>query len=154
MNLFCTSRSIGGFFDRGDNALVRAATADVPVHEPDDLSLRWIFMFSQQSHAGHDHAGGAIAALQRVVVEKGLLQRMQSAIVFEALDGEHLAPSNASHCNLARAGGSAVKQNGAGATASFPTSIFRPREIKVIAQNAQQGPFTLRVNGGAFAVHI
>src|SRR5262249_23854806 len=43
----------------------------------------------------HDHAGGAIAALERLRIEEGALDRMQRAVSRQSFDRGHLSPGGA-----------------------------------------------------------
>ena len=48
-------------------------------------------ILAQEADARHDHAAGAIAALHGAGLEEGLLERVQLAVLLEALDGGDLA---------------------------------------------------------------
>ena len=73
-------------------------------------------LFLQQVAAGHDHAGRAVAALQRVVLVEGLLHRVQRAVVGgEALDGGDLAAVGLHGEHRAALHALAVEVDGAGA---------------------------------------
>ena len=54
---------------------VRAAAADVTVHGADDLVVRRVRHRLEQCGGGHDHAGGAVAALHRGLFDERLLER-------------------------------------------------------------------------------
>src|ERR1051325_11468029 len=63
--------------------LVGPATADVPLHAADNFRLRWIGIPGQQRHPGHNHARGAVGALEGARIQECLLQRMQSSPLLE-----------------------------------------------------------------------
>src|SRR5207248_11803288 len=64
----------------------------------------------------HDHAGGAVGALECALVEKGLLYGRELVIVLQAFDGRNLCSANFGELCLAGLHRFAVEQDGAGAT--------------------------------------
>src|SRR5687767_1151967 len=71
-----SSRFLRGFLHRGDDLVIAAATADVARHVRGDLSLRRMPVLRQQRRRLHDLPRRAVAALERVVGEERLLQRV------------------------------------------------------------------------------
>ena len=65
----------GGAAHGGEDAHVRAAAAEVGAHVLADLLVRGCRIASQQRLRAHDHAGDAVAALRRLLVDEGPLQR-------------------------------------------------------------------------------
>src|SRR5437868_12541188 len=92
----------GGLLDRGDETGVGAAATNVAAERADDVLVAGIGIALEQGQARHDHAGGAVAALQGVGVEERLLQGVQPAIDLQALDRLDLLPGRAA--NLRDAG--------------------------------------------------
>src|SRR5207249_1375382 len=75
---------------RGDDAHVSAAAAEVAAEVLADLVVVAGVALPDAGQAGHDLAGRAVAALQRVVVDERLLQRVQPAVrPGDAFDGRH-----------------------------------------------------------------
>src|SRR3954468_23508391 len=63
-------------FDGGDDAVISAAAADVAAHAfAHGHAFRAAFL--QESGGGHDLARRAVAALESVVLDEGLLQRVE-----------------------------------------------------------------------------
>src|SRR2546427_10287680 len=56
----------GGFPDRGDDVVVAGAAADVALDRVADLFVRRVGVAGEEIGRGHDHSGGAEAALQAV----------------------------------------------------------------------------------------
>ena len=70
---------------------ITAATADVPVHAQDNISLRWLGSFFQQRDCPDDHARRAIAALEPLGIEERLLHWMQMAVRAQTINGSDFA---------------------------------------------------------------
>src|SRR5581483_9007040 len=81
---------LGGLRDRGADADVGSTAAQVAAQAMPDLVRRGTRVLVEQGFAGHHEAGRAEAALLAVVVHKGLLHRVQSAVLFQPLDGLNL----------------------------------------------------------------
>src|SRR5664279_1948432 len=78
----------GDVFDRVDNPLMSSAAAKIAVHMFDDLVARRSRIVAQQHVGIQQHSRGAIAALERAVVDECLLQRVQVAVPGKSLDGK------------------------------------------------------------------
>src|SRR5262245_57545392 len=73
---------------RRDDVLVARATADVPFQPVAYRFRRGLGIVLREVHGAHHHARGTEAALQAVLLVKGLLHGMQRAVRgSEALDG-------------------------------------------------------------------
>src|SRR5579875_3723749 len=59
---------------RSDDVLVPGAPAEVPLESLADLLLGRMRVVAEQVGGSHDHAGRAVAALQRVLLVEGALQ--------------------------------------------------------------------------------
>src|SRR5919206_425984 len=69
-----------------DDVLVAGAAADVALEPAPDLRLgQPVAVRAEKLDAGHDHPRGAEAALERVALPEGLLERMQLAAPRETL---------------------------------------------------------------------
>jgi hypothetical protein len=69
---------------------IGAAAAEVSAHMLPDFGAAVRMSFSQQSSRGADLARGAVAALERVMLDKSGLERMQFVSLGQALDGRDL----------------------------------------------------------------
>ena len=76
--------------DGGHDVGIRAATADVAAHQLADFVGRARPALGDQAGGGTDLAGGAVAALEGVMVDEGLLQRMKRAALRQTLDRRDL----------------------------------------------------------------
>ena len=86
---------------------------------------------------GHDHAGRAEAALERLGVEEGLLHRVQLAVLREPLDRRDLATRGAEGGHQAAMHGRAVEPDGAGAAIARVAALL-DAEPAVLAQEGAQ----------------
>ena len=94
----------------------------------------------QQGGGAHDHAGGAEAALEGVLVEEGLLHGSELAMLLEAFDGCDLCAASLRDEGLAGANGFAVEENGAGAAHALAAAVLGSGEIQIVAKDAEQLP--------------
>src|SRR5260370_36863375 len=121
----------GTFLDGGDDAVIGAAAADVAVHRADDFVLGGIALFLEEGEGGHDHAGGAVGALHGTGVEEGLLERVEAALLFEALDGSDFAPPDSADGGATGTGREAIEQDGESAALAFAAAVFGAGEAEV-----------------------
>src|SRR5215813_7977665 len=81
----------GARFYRGHDIVVAGAAAQVALKSLADGVLVEIGALPlRQVHGSHDHAWGAEAALQPVVLAERFLHRVEGAVLGEPLDGHHL----------------------------------------------------------------
>src|SRR6266850_5239636 len=149
----CLSR-FGCIFDGGGDTLVGSATTDVAIHGTHDLMVRRLRVFSQQREGGENHAGCAEAALHGVVLQKGLLERMQAPVLFETLDGDDGLVADSSNLRMAGTGGHTIDQDGAGAALAFTAAIFTAGEIEIVAQNAEQSSLAVDIDFNGLAIDL
>src|SRR6478672_6121673 len=76
----CRLLVLGCPADRRDDVLVARAATDAAGDRRADLLLRRIGVLVQQAARGHQHAGGAEPALQRVLLVEPFLHGIQLAI--------------------------------------------------------------------------
>src|ERR1700757_1164565 len=84
-------RDVGrGLLHRRDDVGIGGATADVAAHIFPDVVLAARMPFAPAGDRRHDLARRAVAALERILVDEGLLHRMQSVALGEPLDGGYV----------------------------------------------------------------
>jgi hypothetical protein len=110
--------------DRIDDARVRPAAAHIALQELNDVRLTWIWIRLQQAHAAHDHSRSAVRALKGARIEKRLLDRMQTPVFFQALDGHHGFSRSRACRDLARPPRRSSNQYGASTALPFPAAVF------------------------------
>src|ERR1700736_6561572 len=72
--------------DRLDNIVVAGATAEVALEPQSDLLLGRVGVALEQLLGRHDHARGAEAALEAMLIPEGLLQRVQGRALGQSFD--------------------------------------------------------------------
>nr|UOZ97357.1 hypothetical protein NCPCFENI_01277 [Cupriavidus sp.] len=87
---------------------------------------------------GQQHARGTEAALQRVMLEKRLLQVFENPSIGEPLDGTNLLSLCLNSQHEAAAHQGVIDQDGAGATDPMLAAQVRAREIEAFAQEIHQ----------------
>src|SRR5581483_11092773 len=103
-----------------------------------DLVLAWLGVVVEELDGAEDHAWRTEAALQRVALLEGALQRVELAVVCQAfycgdlgavrLDGQHQAGSHAL----------AIHQDRAGAAHAVLAADVGARQLQVVAQEVGQ----------------
>ena len=124
-----------GALDRPEDAHMRAAAAEVRLHVRPDVGVGGIDVLPEQCLRAHHHAGDAIAALRRLLLDEcplhgaGILDRA------EPLDGSDLAALEEKDRRHTGEGGLAVDEHGAGAAVAriaADLSTFKPQ---ILAQH-------------------
>ncbi|GAB3501168.1 hypothetical protein GCM10027521_54560 [Amycolatopsis cihanbeyliensis] len=75
---------------RRDDILITRAAAEVSLQGVPDLLGTGIAVAPQEVTRRHHHSGGAVATLERMVLVKRLLERVQLSFSYESLCGSHL----------------------------------------------------------------
>jgi hypothetical protein len=124
---------------------IAATPAEVFLHFDHDIRFGGGGILFQGAANTHDHARGAVTALKRAFVHEHLLDRMQFVAAGEAFDGDDLRFVEVADGSDARGGAFTVYEYGAGAALAFAAAELGAGELKVFAQDFEQG--TLRVGG-------
>jgi len=114
-----------------------AATAQVAVHAINDFFLRGLGILQQQAVGIQDHARRAKTTLEGIVLLKGFLQGMKSAVCGEPFNGQNFFPSNLFDWQLAGTNRLLIDQNRAGSAKAGTTAAFRPGKVQIRPQNPQ-----------------
>ena len=129
----------GRLLDRAQDAVVRAAAADIVVERLRDLGARRRRVPVEQRLGGDQDAGQAIAALAGLLVEKGLLQRVRPVGAAEPLDRRDRFAGDGRHAALPQDfSGCAVDQHHAAAALLEPAAESRAHQAEMVAQHVEQ----------------
>src|SRR5262245_53366858 len=109
-------------------------------------------MLLEEGHAGHEHAGRAVAALKAVLRHETLLERVQLAVLLEPFHGRDLAPVRLDGEDRAGLDGPAVEQDGARAAVCGVTADVRAGQPEHVADQVDQQQPRLRLRFVLFAV--
>jgi hypothetical protein len=74
-----------------DDLVVTGTAAEIPAQVLANLSRGWVRVFIQQGHRRQDHAWCAESALNGVVIDKGLLQRVKVSFFAQPFNGGNLS---------------------------------------------------------------
>ena len=119
---------------RLDDPGIAGAAAQIAGERLAHVLLARFRLFPQQLGQRDQHARRAEAALQAVIVDKGLLQNRQLAVGRKALDRRHLAVVRLHRKHQARARRVAVDQHRAGAAHAVLAAEMRAGEVEFVAQ--------------------
>ncbi len=132
---------------------MRAAAADIVVEGQRDLAARRRRVAVEERLGGDEDAGQAIAALARLLVEKGLLQRMRPLRGAEPLDRQHSLADDGRDGLTAGFHRLAVDQHHAGAALLETAAEFRADEAEMVAQDVEQRRVGIGGEARRLAVH-
>ena len=125
-----------GFVQAGERVLdrpVAGAAAEIALERPPKIgALRLV-----ERSRGHDHAGGAEAALEALRVEERALHRMQFVAFGEALDGHDLAAFGAEGGDEAGVHRLAVERHRAGAAVAGVAAFLDAEPAEPAQEGAQ-----------------
>jgi hypothetical protein len=108
----------------------------------------------QQSLGGNNHAGSAVATLDRLLGDEGFLQGVQLLGRSQALNGDNRQTLHLLHRNLARWRILPINKYLARVTLFQATAKFWPLQAQVVAQHVKQGGFWVHIKLMAFPIHM
>ena len=93
---------------------------------------------AEHAHRRAELARRAVAALERVVLDERLLQRVQIVPVGQTFDGDDLGPLERDGQRQARVGAAAVDQHRAGTALAVRAAVLGAGQVEVLAQEVEQ----------------
>jgi len=124
----------GGLLNGGNDARMGSTAANISLQSVHDFLLVGIGIFLQKRDTADDHSGSAIGALERGLIEKGLLYRMKLAVLLEALNSKNGFSRGVADGELAGTPRRAIQKNRAGAALAFAATVFGSSQAKLFAQ--------------------
>jgi len=118
-------------FDGRHDVGIRAAPADIAAHELADFIGIASLALGDQAGGGTNLARGAIAALEGIVLDEGLLQWMHRASLRQALDRRDVRAVLHHRQGEAGIDSSAIDQNRAGPALAVIAALLRAGEIEM-----------------------
>ena len=122
-------RALCRSLNRLDDSSVAGAAAEVAFERVFDLLVAGMGIGIKQGFGGHDHPRRTEAALHRPVLNEGLLQRMQLAILGQPLNGFHPRSIGATGLEDAGAYCLAIHDDRAGPAVALAAAILGPCEM-------------------------
>ena len=128
----------GDLLDGGPDAEVRPAAAEVPAHRFVDVGVGRVRVLVQQGHGLHDLAGLAVPALGHVVVDPGLLDRVQLVTLGQTIDRRDVLALDGAHGRDAGPLGHTVDVAGAGAAEAHATAVLQALDVHPVTEDPQE----------------
>src|SRR5262249_56401464 len=108
----------------------------------------------EQRRGAHDDAGQAIAALARLLIDKGLLQRMRRRLAAQTLNRGDLPALHRRYRGVARLDAAPVQQHRAASTHASAAPEPGALELQVVAQDVDERRARLCRDDAARAVDV
>jgi hypothetical protein len=124
--------------DRFANAQIGPAAADVAGHRVVDIGIRRMRVARKQRRSRHDLARLAVAALNDLAVEPGLLDLGARRCRADRLDRRDLRGANAVDIGDAGTGGDAIDMHGAGAAQRHAAAELGAGHAQHVAQHPEE----------------
>src|SRR5262245_22384279 len=140
----------GGELDGIENLRVPGAATEVPGERRADRVPVRSARRVEESLRGEDDPRRAVPALRGSELCEGLLERMKTAALREALDGDDLRVLTLHRQRETRQNGQAVHEDGAGPALPQLAAVLGPWQPQVFAQNLEERP----VSGGGDVVAL
>ena len=138
--------------NRADDPAMHPAAAQIAVQSLPHLLLGRGGMLAQQAGRGYHHAGGAITALDGLLVDERLLDRMKPIAGLQPLHGDDRAV-HGRHRQVAGRAGAVPDQHEARPAQSRPAAESRPGQAQVLAEHVEQRRIRLAGHTALRAVH-
>src|SRR5262249_17353853 len=138
--------------DRGDDAVIGAAPAEVRLHVLDDLAAAGAAVLLEERRGAHDLARLAVAALRHLLRHPRLLQWVLR-VGREPFDGRDGLPCHVLDLEQAGESGLAVDMDRARAALADAAAVLGAGHAEVLAQDPEERRVGMRGDGAAGAVH-
>src|SRR6185437_232013 len=134
------SHHLRGAHGGRDYVLVAGTAADVAVQGMPDLLLRRVWVVFDELPDGHDHARGAVAALEALLVLEGLLHRVEGAVLRagQAFDRDDRVAVRLGRQDRAGLHRRAIQGHRAGTALGGVAADVRPGEAKLVAEEVDE----------------
>src|SRR5215469_14220467 len=132
------SSLLRGSRDGGAYSPVGAAAANVAAQSVQQIFCAGIGILVEYRFAGHHKPRGAEAALRRIVVDEGLLNRVQLAFLRQRFNREDLAALGLNRQHRAGIHWAVVEHHRAGAAFALVADPLRAGQIESVPQRVQQ----------------
>src|SRR5260221_3431906 len=148
------SARLRGLLDRFANADIGPTAADVAGHRVVDVGIRRMRVAREQRRSRHDLARLAVAALNDLPVEPGLLDLGDRRSRADGLDRRDLGGDDAVDRGDTGTGGDAVDMHSAGAAERHAAAELRAGHAEHVAQHPQERDVTVDIDRAIDAVDL
>src|SRR6185295_10373499 len=139
--------------DGTDDAVVRAAAAEVLVQRLAHLLLRRLSIGGKQRRSSDGDAAHAVPALRRLLGNQRALDRMKLTVAAQALNGGDVLALGKGRRHVARRHRAAVHKDEARAALTAATAEAAADEAELVAQDVEERSVRFRVDGADAAIH-
>ncbi len=136
----CAAHEVGRLPYGPQDPGVGAAATHVAGKGGADLAVIRLRMPREQGDRAHDHAGRAVAALERPGLEEGLLDGMQTTVARQALDGRDGVAGSVGDTRLAGSNRIAVEEHRARAALALAAAGLGASQTQLLAEREEQAP--------------
>ena len=119
--------------DRTQDALVGTAATKMDVELRSDVCVRRRRIAVEQSRRAHDDPGQAVAALTRLLLDKGLLQRMKRCTTPKPFNRRDSSSFRGRHRSVAGLNTSSIQQNRAASAHALSAAEPSTLQLEVIS---------------------
>src|SRR5579884_838444 len=137
-----------------DDVLVAGAATEVAVQRLSNLRLVGTPIALEQVDRRHDHSRRAIPALQAVLLDESLLDRMKRSIARQSLDGGEGGAVELDGKEGARLCRSSIDEDHTGAALAGVTPDMRAGQLQVVAEEVAQQQARLHVSLHPAAIDV
>src|SRR3972149_3910638 len=121
-----------------DDMVVACATADRPRDALADFRVRRLRVLAEKLHGTEEHSGSAESALERVLIPKGLLERVELPPLRQTFDGGDLGAIGLDGKHETGTDGRAVYQHRAASADAVLATHVSPGEAEALAEKIGQ----------------
>ena len=125
--------------DGAHNLVITGAAAQITGEPVSDLDLRRIGVAIEQRFRGHQESRSAYSALERCVLEKLRLQRVQPVPAGHSLDGLDRLRLRLHPEHQACAHEASIDDDAASAAVAGCASLLAPGQMQFVSENVEQG---------------
>lgn len=130
---------MAGLLDSRDDVGICRAPAKIAAHIFPDLIGIGGVAFLHTGHGGHDLPWSAIAALEAVIVDEGLLHRVQLSVRGQTFDRGDLLTLDGGGKGQAGQNPLAVHVNGASAALALIATLFAAGKRQMLSEGIEKG---------------
>src|SRR5919198_2622343 len=139
--------------NRPDDVRIRTAAAQVSAHLLPHVIVGRSARFVEQRCRRHDLTGGAVSALEGIVLDERVLHRVEHAVAFQTFDGDDIVAFVHHRKRETRQHAAPVDEDRTCAALTVIAALLGSKELQLLAQHVEQRRTDIEIERDAFAVH-
>src|SRR6478672_11866584 len=140
--------------DRTQYAIVGTTAAKMDVEFGSDLCVRRQRIAAKQGGRAHYNTSQAVAALTRLLLDEGLLQRVERCTASKPLDRRYGPACDRRHGSIAGLNTAPIQKNSAASTHALSATEPSTLQLEVIAQDVNERGVRVRCDGASCIVDV